>query len=160
MRVDAMPLYLLADAARAAGVPVDRLSSWVSRGNITPAGPARGTGDQHRFSKDDVLTIAIAYRVWKLGLDPSDAFAVAAAWLEDADGREPGELYPDNKTLLVAIGDREAHIVRCDTVAPFDDQAMIVLDVAKVVAAVEPNLIERRVVPFTFEGKRRRRGAA
>lgn len=148
MRVADIPLYELSDAARAAGVPPIRLADWVQRGNVTPAQPASGSGGRHRFSRNDVINIAIGQRLWKMGLDPSDAFAIAAAWMEDTRLREAGELFPRGTTLLVARDDYEARVINADQFGPESDSALLAINLNKVVAAVEPLLIERRTVPF------------
>ena len=152
MRVNELPFYELADAADAAGIPAERLSAWVLRGNISPAQRASGSGGRHKFSRDNVITIAIAARLWDFGLDPSDAFGLAAAWTEDTNqNRAPGELFPTGRTLLVADGDRLPRIVNADAAPPVHDRATVTIDLNAVVASVEPNLIERWFTPLAMK---------
>ena len=151
------PLYETPDAAKAAGVTQKILQTWLDRHIIEPTLPAHGSGYVHRFSRNRVMQIAIAFRLWGTGITPREAVDAALTFSDEGgEGRQPGRLFPTGRTVLVIRGSDMAAVVNVpdgetieDLVSTGDD-ALVSVDLNRLVESVVPNLVERRYLPTTF----------
>jgi hypothetical protein len=64
--MDSNVSYEVQLVARAVDIPVRRLEGWVERGVVVPTVVAKGTGTRARFSRQDVLRVAIIAEIQHL----------------------------------------------------------------------------------------------
>ncbi len=167
---DHVPYYTSAETASAAGVSVDTLKNWVSRKPqvILMTQEEReevGRGRPILFSIQRVIQVAITARVVSMGWQPRDATMLAKDFTDGGhdesrtpDGRvvrparDPGQLYPDGTTLLVAYpgatvrsGPNVLHVAP-DTpwTVVLRDEAAVVLNLNSLVQGVRLRLAEAK----------------
>lgn len=116
MAHDPDQLFNAEQAAEAAGTTTGTLRAWLQRGTILPGDgdkPANGSGYYHFFSLNRVVQLALAVELVAFGLPTRRAGMLAAGFTDvgntpgdgpDAAGetREPGALYTNGRTVLIA----------------------------------------------------------
>jgi hypothetical protein len=103
--------YLLSQAAEAVGVSLNTLRAWVQRGHIRlTERPMNGLA--RPVSSEDVKRIAIMAALVGEGVPAQTAWSATRAFLDFAPGplggeqaRNPGDLFPEGETVLVAYAD-------------------------------------------------------
>lgn len=129
-----MATFGAADVVRAAGVPAKRLSVWLDRGLFWPSLPSTGSGVPHAFSAEDVLAIAVAWRLIGLGVSPASAFAAARVAAR-------AELSITGRSLLVVTA-AGARVVSNGPL--YDGEASIVVDLTRLRASLNLETIAAR----------------
>lgn len=141
-------MFRLSEAAAASSVEARTLSGWLDRRVVDM--PASGSGNNRRFTRDDVIRVALIGDLTKIGLSVADAARTAAAFCDDAGAnRDSGELFPNGRTVLFVDQDgarcvnidstREQFEAAMDTVYSAD-RTVIVVVVNSVVARVDAAL--------------------
>lgn len=109
------PRYAAGEAARAADLAPVHLQRWMTAGIIQMRGPDkkfRSSGDPRGFSFRRVVQCAVANELSRVGIAASIAAEVALEFTDKpGPGREPCELFPIGRTLLVVGSRYEGRIV-------------------------------------------------
>ncbi len=167
---DHVPYYTSAETALAAGVSADTLKNWVSRKPqvILMTQEEReevGRGRPILFSTQRVIQVAITARLVEMGWQPRAATMLAAGFTDVGHGesrtpdgrvvrpaRDPGQLFPDGATLLVARpgvsvpSSNDVLHVTPDSpwMAVLRDEAAVVLNLNSLVQGVRLRLAEAK----------------
>jgi MerR HTH family regulatory protein len=152
--------YEVQAVAHAVDIPVRRLEGWIERRVVVPTVRASGTGTRTRFSRQDVLRIAIIAEIQRLFGTDFRPGGVASAigrdpltlpWFDTAlsqamggplDGLPGSAAGPDARGLLLYVYRRDAR--RLDIGAsrkPLDK----LLKTAPVLLLIDPSELWRRI---------------
>lgn len=141
-------MFKLSEVANATGVDPRTLTNWLDRRIVEV--PAYGSGSQRRFSRDDVVRVALIAELTRLGVSVSEAAHAAATYSDDAGSdRDASELFPSGRTLLIIDADG-ARVINVDVPREQFESAMaavysetraaLVVSVNTVVAQVDAAL--------------------
>ncbi|MDB5451439.1 MAG: hypothetical protein JWO33_17 [Caulobacteraceae bacterium] len=115
----ATPMYLIGQAADAAGIPVVTLKNWLNpaRGVVLPGGGGGAKGAPRLFSLLRIYQIAITAELVRLGQDPSASAKAALKFSDTGAGsgkakRRPGQLFEDGDTYLCVTPGGAARVVK------------------------------------------------
>jgi hypothetical protein len=100
-------IYTTRQVADAARVLQPTLDKWVTAGSVALSAAWRnpGTGRSRWWSLRQVYQVAIAAELHRRGMPPAVGSELALHFTDLGDSdREPGTLYPRDKTLLVVTG--------------------------------------------------------
>lgn len=129
------PIYRLSDVAKATGLSVGTLRSWLQRGHwrvdmAIGDSPAEIAGKAHLITLRRALQIGVAAELIRNNVEPARAFEAARSFSDHANRLElgsdqigPGELFPAPAwTLLIVYPERSYGVVkRIDRRTPMQD---------------------------------------
>lgn len=153
-------LYRASAVAKAANIPLQRLSSWLDRGVIRMSGDdidTQSSGIPRQFSRRRLYQIALTSELTRLGIDASAAARAAAVFADESqDGRAAGELFAEGKTVLILdesgarcinIADRSAFEAAMQTVYA-DTRTVLAVNISTLVARVDVALAAKSRKPM------------
>jgi hypothetical protein len=137
--------YKLTAAAKAADISPKTLNRNIDRKIIKIPGPNPGKGNPRPFSLCLIHEIAIGHALTKLSVSPTVAMALAHKFVEPQRGRDLGKPFATGKTFLIATQDGSGSVVNLPAdqdILPFLQEATIVVDLVKIISAVNARLIQ------------------
>lgn len=141
--------YTKSAVIAATGTPVGRIQRLLARGHVKFTWrdlPAKGSGDQHRFSRDTAIVIALVNELCQLGIAPSRAASAAREFAGrlslDQNVREG---IPHTKLFMIGTPSGETKIVALEPDQNLEETLIthptaFVINLTKLISKLDHNL--------------------
>jgi hypothetical protein len=136
--------YKCAAVVAATKIPIETFNRWLDRKVCGADEKANGKGRPRKWSLSRVHEIAIGHALTKLSVSPTVAMSLAHKFVEPQRGRDLGKPFDTGKTIMLVTQDGAGSIINLQAdqdISPYLQEATIVVDLGKIISAVNARLL-------------------